>query len=159
MEKLTFTTVELVSFGRSRKGGKAIFASSLNANVQKKMGWAEIPESITASNLEGDLAATVITLEPKEPELKKHAFSLDVQRVHRFQSVRLELEGTKNKGHRTEIRFLVEFSDPTGCKKLEAYMQTANKSSMQVSYEKQVVQEEIPEVMATDEQRQAAMEL
>lgn len=158
-EKLTFTSVQLLSFSRGAKGGSATFSSSLNSTIQKKLSWTDIPECIVGGKLEGDLAATVITLTPKEPELRKHEFSLDCQRISGFQSVRLELEASKGKGHRTEIRFTVTFADPVGCRKLEAYMLTCGKSTMAVSYEKAAVQEEIPEVVATDEQRQAAMEI
>lgn len=160
-EKITFTGVQLLGFGRDSKGGKATFSAGLNGVVQRAMSWGEIPEFLTGGDLEGELSATVITLVPKEAELKRHETSIDVSKVSKFSSVRLELEGKKGKGHRTELRFTVTFSDQKGARKLEEYMQTCGKSSLIVSYEKQAVQADLPgtEVHATDEQRQAAMDI
>lgn len=159
-EKLTFTNVQLLGFSRSPKSGKAKFSSSLTSGVIKKLEWGEIQEFVTGANLDGELAATSIELLPKESELQRHQIQLDTSRVYKFQSVRLELDNSKGKGHKTELRFTVAFADPKGARKLEEYSQTCGKSSLIVSYEKQAVQESlIPDVQASDEQRQAAMEI
>lgn len=159
--KISFTGAQLLSFGRDGKGGKAHFSSSLTSSVIKAMEWGEIPEFVTGTSLEGELAATELTIEPKDAELKKHAIALELRQVSKFQTVRLELEGKNGKGFRTELRFTASFGDLKGCRKLEEYMVTVGgKSTVMVSYEKQAVQESlIPDVEASDEERQAAMEI
>ena len=143
-EKLTITSVTLLTFKRDLKGGGADFSSSITQAVRKIMGWTEIPECYSGGSLDGDLAATVITLTPNDEALKRHAIDLDTTKVHKFEVVRLELEGKKGKGFRFELRFHVKFSDVKGCRKLEEYMLTAGKSTMVVSYEKQAVQADLP---------------
>ena len=96
-EKLTFTGVQLLGFSRDAKGGKATFSAGLNGQVQRQMGWGEIPEFLTGGDLEGELAATSIILVPKDAELKRHETQIDVSKVAKFLSIRLELEGKKGK--------------------------------------------------------------
>lgn len=155
--KLSFTSVQLLGFSRDSNGGRANFSSAMSNPIMKALSWIEMPNCLIGGKLEGELAATVIELEPKEKELAKHRTSLDVQRIGKFNTVRLELESSRGKGHRTELRFTVSFPDPEGCAKLERYFLTCGKSTLTVSYEKAAQQEEIP--LATDEQKQAVMEM
>lgn len=156
-DTITFTSAVLEKFSRNGSGGKATFACGLNQKVMQAMGWVEIPECLTGANLEGSLSATTVKLVPSESQLKDHQIELSVSQVSKFESVRLEIEGKKGKGHRTELRFVVAFPDTKGARKLEQYMLTIGegKSSLTVSYVKQEV---IPGMEATDEQRQATME-
>lgn len=151
----------MLSFTRKASGGKATFSSSLNSAVINKMGWAEVPEAITGASLEGDLAASSLVLTPKDKELARHETQIEISRIAKFETVRLELEGKSGKGHRTELRFTAYFADPVACKKLEAYLLTCGKSTVTVSYTKQAEQDSLPgvEVTATDQQRQAALEI
>ncbi len=153
-EKLTFTGVELLGFSRDSEGGKAKFSSSLTSAVIKKMGWGEIPEFVTGTSLEGELAAISVELVPKEQELQRHQIQLDTRQVSKFLTVRLELEEKKGKGHRTELRFTVTFQDPKGARKLEEYMLTCRKSTLIVSYEKQAQQADLPGVELKDDGQQ-----
>lgn len=136
---ITFTSARLESFTRTPKGGKAIFASSWNQKAATAMGWQELPDSVSGASLDGELSASSLSLTPSDSEMKRHAIDLDITQVHKFEAVRLEAEGKKGKGHRTEIRFHVIFADVAGCKKLEQYMQTigAGKGTCTVSYTKQ----------------------
>ncbi len=143
-EKLTFTSVELDKFGRSKTGVVAKFTSSLNSQVIGKMGWSEIPECMTGADLEGEIVCISLELIPDEGLLKKHAIQLELAQITSFKTVRLELEGKKGKGHRTELRFAVTSMDVKGARKLEEYMLTAGKSKLVVSYEKQAKQEDLP---------------
>lgn len=153
-EKLTFTGVELLGFSRDSEGGKAKFSSSLTSSVIKKMGWGEIPEFVTGTSLEGELAAGSVELVPKEQELQRHQIQLDTRQVSKFNTVRLELEGKQCKGHRTELRFIVLFQDTKGARKLEEYMLTCKKSTLVVSYEKQAQQADLPGVELKDDGQQ-----
>ena len=103
-----------------------------------------MPECLTGASLDGELAATVIVLTPKDESLKRHEMQLDVSKVNGFKTIRLELEGKRGVGHRTELRFLAHFSDVKGAAKLEAYMMTAAKSRVIISYTKQAQQSSLP---------------
>lgn len=153
-EKITFSGVQLLGFSRDSHGGKATFSSTFGSSVMSKMGWIEIPECLTGGSLEGELAATSLELVPKEAELKRHQMQLDITRVSKFLTVRLELEGKQGKGHRTELRFTAYFADPKGARKLEEYMLTCSKSSLVVSYEKQAQQADLPGVEVRDDGQQ-----
>lgn len=143
-EKLTITSVQLESFTRSNTGLVAKFSSSLNSQIIAKMGWSEIPECMTGTDLEGELAAISLQLIPNEGILKSHMVDLDLSLVRKFKTVRKEMEGKRGQGHRTELRFKVKTMDPKAAMKLEAYMLTAGKSKLVVSYEKQAVQTDLP---------------
>lgn len=144
MSTLTFTSAQLLSFSRTAKGGKAVFSSLITQAVIKGMGWAEMPECFTGGTLDGELDATQIDITPADKALAKHAMTLEISRVKKFEVVRMELEEKRGKGHRNELRFVVEFPDLQGCKKLEAYILTAGKSTVKVAYTPQAVQEELP---------------
>lgn len=155
-ETITFTNAQLLSFSRKPEGGTARFSASLTDKVSSAMGWADIPECLTGAKLDGELTASTATLAPNEKELRKHQTELEISRVGHFETIRLELERSKGKGHRTELRFSVIFSDANGARKLEQYITSCGKSRVTVSYTKAAEQEELP--MATEEQRQAVLE-
>jgi len=108
--------------------------------------WGEIPEFLTSTALEGSLHLSSCELTPKEKLLRVHAMQLDAGQITEFKSVRRELKGSKGKGFRIELRFLVLFSDPLGCAKLEGYMQGvgSEKSALRISFTKEPVQEMLP---------------
>lgn len=137
--KISFTSARLEKFSRSSDGGTAQFASSWNQKVADTLDWSDIPDCFTGASLEGDLHAISCELIPSEGPLKKHAIDLEINRVTKFEAVRLEIEGKKGKGYRKELRFKVHFTDKSGAKKLEQYMLTIGegKSSLTVSYTKQ----------------------
>lgn len=154
--KVSFTSVELISFSRSQKQMTARFEFSLTQKAMQAMGWGEIPMFQHGCDLDGDLAASVIELIPSDALARKHAVQLDTRRVFKFVATRQEIEGKRGKGQRWSVQCDVVVSDGNGCKKLEQYMASAGKCEMRVSYEPQAVQEELP--TATEEQRQAVLE-
>ena len=142
--KLTFTSVDLDKLGRNKDGAWGTFSSTLNQQVMEKMGWTEAPECFTGGKLEGEIACISLELVPNEAG--RNGIDLDVARVTKFETVRLELEGNKGKGHRTELRFRVIAQDMKGAAKLEAYkMSNLGKAKMIVSFEPQPKQEAFPE--------------
>ena len=143
-DRLTFPMAELLSFKRTPDGGTAQFSSSITKAVASAMEWADIPECFTGGDLEGELAASTVELTPKDESLKRFAISLDTKLVYKFETVRRELEGKQGKGHRTELRFKVDFTDIKGARKLEEFMLTAGKCSVTVSYQKQARQGDLP---------------
>src|ERR1051325_67888 len=141
-DKVTFLSAQLLSFKRKPEGGSAQFSCSLSRPMCNAMGWAaDIPEFVAGGKLDGDLAAHNLYLTPKDKELARHAMELEISRVHKFKSIRLELENSRGQGHRTEIRFQVDFADVKGARKLEEYILTCGKSTATVTYPRQAVQE------------------
>ena len=151
-QKLTFTSVELDKFSRNREGCTAKLKSSLNSDVIRQMGWTEIPECLTSSDLEGEITCISLELVPADKEMAKHATSLELAKLKKFQTQRMELEGKRGKGHRTELWFSVESADPQAARKLELYLLVAGKSKLVVSYEPQAKQEVLPGATADQEQ-------
>ena len=155
-EKIVFTGATLQSFTRKSTGGSIKFTAAFTDQVARAMSWADVPECLTGATLDGDLHAQTLILSPNEKELRKHECEIEVSRVFRFQTVRMELEGKRGKGHRTELHFTALFSDPNGARKLEQYIISCGKSRVTVSYTKAAEQPELP--MSTEEQRAAASE-
>jgi hypothetical protein len=148
-DRLQFPTAELLKFSRKKEGGTAQFSSSITKAVMQTMEWTEIPDCATGCTLDGELAASNLTLTPKDEALKRFACDLDVNLVNSFVTVRRELEGKQGKGHRTELRFIAHFQDIEGARKLEEFLMTANKCSVTISYQKQAKQVYLPGVEAS----------
>jgi hypothetical protein len=139
MESITFPSAVLLSFSRKPKGGVAHFSSSLTKDVLNKMQWADIPDCMKGAKLDGDFTARTLVLTPQQDELKKHTLELDIDTVGKFETVRLELESSKGKGSRAELRFEVGFSAKDTAALLESFMCTIGeaKGKCTVSYMKQ----------------------
>ena len=136
---IQFTGVVLKSFSRSSKGGVSSFSANYSKAVADAMGWGPLENGVTSAKLEGRLSATHARLQPKEGPLAKYRIEFDATAVTGFEGVRYEVEGKKNKGHRLELHFKVEFADTTACKFLEEYITTVGegKGVLNVSYVKQ----------------------
>lgn len=163
-KKITFSGCRLIGFSRNaKKGGMARFRSLVNGHVCEQMEWPAPDERLTSADPDGTLDGRIAELVPKDKELRQWSLTLDIQKVHSFHIIRCEAEGKKAKGYRHELQFDVAFGDPLGCAKLETFILTAGdcKCGLVISYDPAVVQEEMPlaEVQATEEQRQAAMEV
>ena len=150
-DKITFTSVQLLGFSRDADGGVAKFSATLGAPVMRALDWSEMPECLTGGKLEGELAASSLQLTPNDEALKRNAIQLETSKVGKFEVVRLELETSKGKGHRKELRFQASFSDIKGARKLEEYILTAGKSTAVVSYTKQAQQADLPGVEVRDD--------
>lgn len=146
--KLKFLDTVLVRFTRNGKGGTVKLQTPLTISVATQLGWIDEGASLeetgilrpwqTACDCEGDYHPKSFQLIPKDSTLKSHAMTLDVSRVHRLVVVRREIENKKGKGKTLQLTFAADFSDFAGCKKLEQYMQTVDKSTLQLSYEQQM---------------------
>jgi hypothetical protein len=108
------------------------------------MGWGDLQEFEESANLTGDLAATVISLTPKDAALKRQAVDLEVQRVFKFVATRVEVEGKRDKGTHWMVQCDAIVRDAVSLQKLNSYMTAVPKSDMRVSYEKQPEQQDIP---------------
>lgn len=162
--KLRFLDTVLVRFTRNGKGGTVKMQTPLTIVLAQQLGW--IPEGAsleetgilrpwqTACDCEGDYHPKSFQLIPKDSTLKSQAMTLDVTRVHRLVVVRREIENKKGKGKTLQLTFAADFSDIAGCKKLEQYMQTVDKSTLQLSYEQQMPLTEDSTVEPDEDQAQ-----
>ncbi len=157
-ERLNILGAVLLGFSKKQSGGRAVFASPMASELSETLAWGDIPEFMTGAALEGSLHLSSCELTPKDKLLRTHAITLDAGQMTEFKTVRRELKGTKGKGHRVELRFMVLFSDPAGCAKLEAYMQGvgSEKSAIRISFTKEPVQQELVEAEPA-ENKQAAI--
>ena len=169
MAEITFTGAVLNSFSRDHNGGTAQFTANLTLPVCKAMSWLDkagnpaVADFLTGAKPDGELHATGMTLRSKEGDLAQYEIEFSVSKVHSFNFVRRELEGARGKGHRFELRFKVDFADLTGARYLEEYMVSAgdSKGTLTVRHDPKAKQDELPldTVTATEEQRQAALEI
>lgn len=139
-DTIVFPSVTLESILRNHKGGHAGFSSTFPKSVGDAMGWNGLQDGITSAKLDGELAATHVSMTPKDGALsKKYKVAFDATKVSDFQVFRLELDGHKGKGHRLELRFKVSFADTQACARLEEYMTHAGeaKAALTVSYVQQ----------------------
>jgi len=172
-----FTAVNtlLVSTRRTKKGGFANVKFQLTPKITKALDWPEMPDGTAEWCPDVDeLAAQIIEFVPNNPELNHNAVSIEAQSIGDFVVVRKRLKEGKNvvkaQKHITEVLCLIRFQDPTGCAKLEQYMQGAKRSEMHVSYTPQPKQDELPGTrvdmspdpalpFASEEQREAVAEM
>src|ERR1017187_6896417 len=75
-DRLQFPTAELLKFSRKKEGGTAQFSSSITKAVMQTMEWTEIPDCATGCTLDGELAASVLQLVPKDEALRRNACDL-----------------------------------------------------------------------------------
>jgi hypothetical protein len=159
-DKITFTGCVLKNFSRNHNGGKANFSANFASSVAQQMSWAGFPAGATSVALEGSLAASNATLQPKDGALAKWEITFDASAVKGFEAVRYELEGKKGKGHRYELHFVVEFKDMTACRYLEEFITHIgdHKSTLTVAYTKQAEQTSLVDdnTPTLDDERRAA---
>jgi hypothetical protein len=148
-QKVTFSKVTLLSFSRKVEHGTAKFSAMPSKAVSKSMGWGDFPEWQKSGQPEGMLAASLAELMPSDSALAKHSIELAVSSVRDFELVRLQSNKGKSskkvRATKTELHFSMDFSDPTGARKLEEYMQVAGESTLRVTYEKQAELDLTPE--------------
>ena len=139
-DTITFTGVQLQSFGRKVGSGHASYVANYpTKKVCDEMGWGPMVPGQVSAKMEGSIHATSMVLVPSEKGLAKHKVNFDITSLSGFQGFRLEMEGHKGKGHRLEFRFNMGFVAKDACKELEQFMLTCGnvKSTLTVSYVKQ----------------------
>jgi hypothetical protein len=144
MNKVTFTSVEIVHIKRTPSKAELRIEFPLTKSASSDMEWGELQDFEDSANLRGDLSASLIQLLPDDKQLRKNGVDLDVSRVHKFVATRQQIEGKRGKGTCWRVQADIVVTDITGMGKLEAYMLTAGKSEMRVSYEKAAVQPDLP---------------
>ena len=139
----------LVSCTRNKDGGRAKVKFQLTAKVTKALDWPEMPEGTAEWCPDVDeLKSSLVEFTPNNGEIKHAATSIDASTIGDFIVVRKKKKAGKNSvkaaGTITEVICTIRFADPTGCAKLEQYIQSAARSEMLVVYTPQPTQDELP---------------
>ena len=139
----------LVSCTRNKDGGRAKVKFQLTAKVTKALDWPEMPEGTAEWCPDVDeLKSSLVEFTPDNEELKHAAMSVDASTIGDFIVVRKKKKAGKNSVKAgktiTEVICTIRFADPTGCAKLEQYIQSAARSEMLVVYTPQPTQDELP---------------
>lgn len=161
--KLSFTKVNLLSFSRKPAAGSAKFSAAATKKVSDAMGWSEFGDTFKSVQPTGMLAASLVELTPTDDKLAKQALELNASTVRDFELVRVQVKkgktANKNPTFKTELHFVVDFSDPNGARKLETYMLSAGESILKVTYEKQAeleLEPTEPEPLTEEQKKRAA---
>ena len=150
MKHFTAVNTLLMSTKRTpKKGGEAKVKFQLAAKISAALEWPEMPDGTAEWCPDvAELKAGNIEFIPNNPEVSHNATSIDADSIGDFVVVRKQQKEGKNSKHAaktlTEVLCTIKFSDPTGCAKLEQYMQGAKRSEMRVSYTPQPKQEDLP---------------
>jgi hypothetical protein len=173
-KKLKCVNALITSMGRKKTGGWAKVKFQLTAAVTNSLDWPEMPEGTAEWVPDVDeLQATVVEFTPNKEGLGAQAVcELEASSIGDFMVQRKKKKAGKNsiKADKTitEVICTIRFTDAIGCAKIEEYMQRAARSEMLVIYTPQPVQGELDgtrvdvvsgEVHATEEQRQAVLEM
>jgi hypothetical protein len=148
--KVVFSGVVLHGFSRGLELGSAHFSADWTPEMAQVMGWSAIPSFVGDCHLDGVIESVTTTrLAPEDRSMHgKHTVELSAGTVNRFRRAR--------RGEESRVHFAVEFSDLEGASKLERYLMVCGtlRGMLTVLFRCQVV---LPEVFATDEQRQRVL--
>lgn len=164
------TAVNAIMKGIGRKDAKEAYAKfkfQLTKKIAEAFEWPDVAESVGEwSPVDGanEFRCYFIELTPNSDELAQHAMKIEAATIGDFQIQRKAKKEGKNsrKADKTRVDVLctVKFTIETALATLESFKVRANKNSqMLISYDPAPVQEELDETRATDEQRQAVLEI
>lgn len=147
--KLTFSKVAILSFSRKSESGTVKVSCAPSKPVLKRMNWEDFPTWQKSGQPEGKLAASVVEFTPSDSTQSKFAFELaGAGAVRDFEFVRTQIKkgksANKSVAYKTELHCSVDFTDAQGARKIEQYMTSVRESSMQVTYEPEAQQEDLP---------------
>ena len=153
-QKATLNKVTIISFSRKSESGTVKLSAMGFKNAAKQLDWPDLPDTAGSMKLEpSSLVCTILEMSPSDSQLSTLSCELKTMAARDFEIVRVEerkgKDSQKAKKARLELHFSVDFIDPVGAKKLEAYMQSCIVSTLCMTYEQPAEQGELP--MATDE--------
>ena len=163
MSNITFRGVELLYPDLRRKEASVFvrchFSAELTKPVSEAMEWGEFPESVANAKLTGELSGDKFILTPTDKKLKDFEIQLQCSRVEDFQLVRKKSEDGES--IITSIRFVCIVESIGAIASIEEWMRSvgAAPAALKVTYHEQAELELRGGVTATDEQRQAALEI
>ena len=141
MAVINFVGVTLRQVSRETGSGKLYFTAELTPAISRAFEWDAISDKATSSDMDGEISGGTLTLSPKELGMKLAAFTCEFGTLNKLEIVRLEIEKTRGKGHRSEVRFVVKFSGADTAAKAERWLTKIGeaKGTLEVSYAKQDV--------------------
>lgn len=168
--KLTFTKVSILSFSRKPESGCIKLSCAPSVAIAKALSWgetdakgnftpADFPQWQKSATPTGQLAASICEFTPKHADQAKHAIELKTSSVRGFELIRTQIKNgktaKKSPAFKTELHFAIDFTDESGARMLEAYIQIVPESTLKVSYERQAEQQELDGVEQTEERGKA----
>ena len=157
---ITFAGAVLRSISRDKNSCTLQFSAEMTAAVAKALDWGEeLPDAAVGCKMEGRLAGGSFVLTPKEgkqaslPGTQAHEMQANVSTVGSFQVVRRELEQSRGKGHRRELRFKVESGELDIAMKAEEWITSIGdgKATLKLAYASKATTEEPAEEEETDD--------
>lgn len=126
--------------------------------VREAMKWDARPEGWGGGDLLGELVGVEMLVKPSSRELARFAFKMPIKRVKDFKLVVLKAKGDGEE--ELVLTFLIETVAKGAYKTVGSWIENLGKEKAQltVSY-REGDQLEIGEAQATEEQRQAAVEI
>lgn len=118
--------------------------------VREAMKWGELPAGFNQANLEGELNAQTMTMDPGD-DLKKHEFDLPITIATGFQLVSLVVP---DKPNRLELRFQIKSASIKATRIVDDYFRTLGdrKGQLRISYVEGDKQPTLPPVSDTTTQ-------
>ena len=163
MSNITFRGVVLEYPDLRRKEASVFvrvhFSAELTTPVSEIMDWPEVPSAVTSAKLAGELTCDKLILTPHQRKLKDFEIELQCSRVEDFLLTRKQEK--EDGGTITRLRFTAICEGVGAIAELENWMRNVGEGEalLKVSYVEQSKLDLNPGVQATDEQRQAAMDI
>lgn len=102
--------VILNSVHRSSKEGTLKFRANLSKEFSRKMEWGDLSVGQTSANMEGAIVDAARIMAAEQSGLfAAGEFRADVQKVSKFEILRMEVENKRGKGHRFVLDFEAKF--------------------------------------------------
>ena len=132
MPSITYQGVELKSVSRVAAAATFHFCCELTAAVARPMGWGSLCDAAKKQTMDGQLAGGKFTLSAKEDGKQKSIegtrpdeLTANLLTASGFVVTRQQIEGTKGKGTKRRIDFIVKSADPDAAAKAEAWITMA----------------------------------
>ena len=148
---ITFAGAVLRSISRDKSSCILQFSAEMTAAVAKALDWGdELPDAAVGCKMEGRLVGGSFVLTPTQgrqaslPGTQAHEMQMNISSVGSFQVVRREIEQSRGKGHRRELRFRLDSGDPDAAMKAEEWITSIGdtKATLKVTYASKATTEE-----------------
>lgn len=142
MPSITFSGVVLEKADRVSAAATLHFACELTASVVKHMKWGDLPDAAKKAPMDGQLAGGSFVLSPKEARQTQIVGTLPdemqaaVLTVGGFVITRMQIEGSRGKGVKRRINFVLKSADADAAAKAEAWLTMAGdtRGSLRIEY-------------------------
>lgn len=161
-ESILFRGAKIMNFDvRQSQNGEALFVrvhvrADWSDTVREAMSWEDLPEGFSGADLKGELTGIEMIFKPAQKELDKYGFKMPIKEAKDFQVVSLK-QGEDEPDER-ELKFTIVTTARKSFVTLGNCMENIGKAlgTLKISYSEE--QPKLPNVQATEEQRQAVLE-